>query len=66
MHFFMDIKFYNSLFVYPVNAAKIMVLAKNANWILNIGNKNEEIDWNEMNYVRFSESLAKNEFCLLI
>lgn len=48
MLFLMNIKFYSSLLVYPVDTAKIMVLAKNANWIINTGNKNEEIDWNEL------------------
>lgn len=48
MLFFMDIKFYSSVIIYPVVAARIMVLAKNANQIINIGNKNEEIDWNEL------------------
>lgn len=51
MILFMDIKFYSSLLIYPVVAAKIMVLAKNANWIINIGNKNEEIDWNKLCYI---------------
>lgn len=44
MFFVHRLTFYYSLLVYPVGAAKILVLAKNENWIINIWNKNKEID----------------------